>query len=130
MDSSGPDQGITNRRSIRPEGPNDIENYSKYVEIGPGSAGTYFWHMLNLFCILFGPSGLICLLFFIPWPGLGLCNDGVLLRPVLNVDVRRGSGGAAAHPRRGVWEAGAPQNKAGGLGAAAPHVLVQVYINI
>ncbi len=40
--------------------------------------------------------------------------------------IRRGFG-RRQHPNRGVWEAGAPQNKAGGLGGtAAPPELMYI----
>ncbi len=76
MDSSGPGQRINNKRKIKPEGPNHITNKSK---VGPGSAGAHFRLLLRLFYILFDHSGFIVLLFFIPWPGPGLCNDVGLL---------------------------------------------------
>ncbi len=69
MDSPALGQGIKNRRKIMPDGPDKIEHrYLNMSKIGPGST--------NIFSTSVGPSGPIFLIFVIPWPRLGLCNDG------------------------------------------------------
>ncbi len=56
-----------------------VRNRSK---IGPGSAGTYFCKKCEHTIYIIWPLRLGFLLFFIPWPGPGLSNDGGLLRHI------------------------------------------------